>query len=130
MPTVDDPRLTQRTQLRGGQTNVPSCYLDLNSDRILQLRNPAGLMKRMVFGLLVMTSCTAASFSLPLHSPGDGGLALPVGFEAVVIHDGVGSARHLAVTDDRIVYVKLRVPNPKGLVALRDTNGDGHAEDV
>ena len=56
-------------------------------------------------------------------SAGNGGLALPDGFEAVVVHDGVGRARHLAVTDDGIVYVKLRVPNPKGLVALRDTTG-------
>jgi hypothetical protein len=55
---------------------------------------------------------------------------LPEGFEAVVVHDGVGRARHLAVTDDGIVYVKLRVPNPKGLVALRDTTGDGRADEV
>ena len=61
--------------------------------------------------------------SLPPASPDNGGLALPDGFEAVVVHDGVGRARHLAVTDDGIVYVKLRVPQPKGLVALRDTSG-------
>lgn len=60
----------------------------------------------------------------------DGGLALPDGFDAVVVHDGVGRARHLAVTDDGIIYVKLRVPAPKGLVALRDTTGDGRADEV
>ena len=47
-------------------------------------------------------------------SPGNGGLALPDGFEAVVLHDGVGRARHLAVTDDGIVYVKLRTPQAEG----------------
>ena len=67
---------------------------------------------------------------LPPASPDNGGLALPDGFEAVVVHDGVGRARHLAVTDDGIVYVKLRVPNPKGLVALRDTSGDGRADEM
>ena len=67
---------------------------------------------------------------LPPASPDNGGLALPDGFEAVVVHDGVGRARHLAVTDDGIVYVKLRVPNPKGLVALRDTTGDGRADEM
>ncbi len=67
---------------------------------------------------------------LPPASPGNGGLSLPDGFEAAVLHDGVGRARHLAVTDDGIVYVKLRVPNPKGLVALRDTGGDGLADQV
>jgi glucose/arabinose dehydrogenase/mono/diheme cytochrome c family protein len=68
--------------------------------------------------------------SLPPGSPNNGGLILPDGFEAVVVHDGVGRARHLAVTDEGIVYVKLRVPKPKGLVALRDTSGDGRADDV
>ena len=67
---------------------------------------------------------------LPPASPDNGGLALPDGFAAVVVHDGVGRARHLAVTDDGIVYVKLRVPQPKGLVALRDTSGDGRADEV
>ncbi|MGH9373774.1 MAG: hypothetical protein ACRD15_19820, partial [Vicinamibacterales bacterium] len=47
-----------------------------------------------------------------------------------MLHDSVGRTRHLAVTDDGIVYVELRVPNPKGLVALRDTSGDGRADDV
>ena len=68
--------------------------------------------------------------ALPPASPDNGGLALPDGFEAVVVHEGVGRARHLAVTDDGIVYVKLRVPQPKGLVALRDTSGDGRADEV
>ena len=67
---------------------------------------------------------------MPPASPDNGGLALPDGFEAVVVHEGVGRARHLAVTDDGIVYVKLRVPNPKGLVALRDTSGDGRADEM
>ena len=70
------------------------------------------------------------SRALPLGSPDNGGLALPDGFEAVVVHEGVGGARHLAVTPDGIVYVKLRSPKPKGLVALRDANGDGRADDV
>lgn len=68
--------------------------------------------------------------ALPPGSPGNGGLVLPEGFQAVVVHDGVGRARHLAVTDDGIVYVKLRSPKPKGLVALRDTSGDGRADEV
>ena len=80
--------------------------------------------------LLVAASASCGRPRLPPGSPDNGGLALPDGFEAVVVHDGVGRARHLAVTDDGIVYVKLRAPNPKGLVALRDTSGDGRAEEV
>lgn len=86
---------------------------------------------RVLFGLLAVTASAACETpALPPGSPDNGGLALPDGFEAVVVHDGVGRARHLAVTDLGIVYVKLRVPNPKGLVALRDTSGDGRADDV
>ena len=75
-------------------------------------------------------SCDHKKATLPPASPDNGGLVLPGGFEAVVVHDGVGRARHLAVTDDGIVYVKLRVPAPKGLVALRDGDGDGRAEQM
>ena len=64
-------------------------------------------------------------------------LALPDGFASTVFHDGVGRARHLAVTRDGIVYVKLRGPvrnqapaDFKGVVALRDSNGDGRADQV
>ena len=80
--------------------------------------------------MFVLAACTACGRPLPPASPGNGGLALPDGFEAAVLHDGVGRARHLAVADDGVVYVKLRVPNPKGLVALRDTRGDGLADEV
>src|SRR5687768_5055339 len=64
-------------------------------------------------------------------------LFLPGGFESTVFHDGVGRARHLAVTADGIVYVKLRgqvqgqpPAGFKGVVALRDGTGDGRADDV
>src|SRR5690606_37661468 len=79
--------------------------------------------------LSLMSACSRGP-SLPPGSPGNGGLALPDGFEAVVVHEGVGRARHLAVTESGDVYVKLRVPNPKGLVALRDADGDGRAEQM
>ena len=87
-------------------------------------------MLLVAFGMLALAASTGCRPALPPGSPGNGGLALPDGFEAVVLHDGVGRARHLAVTDDGIVYVKLRVPKPKGLVALRDTGGDGRADEV
>ncbi|OGV47174.1 MAG: sorbosone dehydrogenase [Lentisphaerae bacterium GWF2_57_35] len=58
-----------------------------------------------------------------------GGLILPKGFQAVVVADRLGSARHLTVRDNGDVYVALRRPEGGGgIVALRDTNGDGQAE--
>jgi glucose/arabinose dehydrogenase/mono/diheme cytochrome c family protein len=86
---------------------------------------------RVLCALLAVTPLAACRApALPPGSPGNGGLELPDGFDAVVVHEGLGRARHLAVTHDGIIYVKLRAPNPKGLVALRDTTGDGRADEV
>ena len=62
--------------------------------------------------------------------PGNGGLTLPAGFCAVVVEEGAGSARHLVVAPNGDIYVAIRnQPNaPGGIVALRDTNGDGRAD--
>ena len=46
---------------------------------------------------------------LPPSDPDNGGITLPGGFEAVVVTDSIGPARHLAVNDNGDIYVKLRV---------------------
>lgn len=79
-----------------------------------------------------------ASDSLTLAKPAavvadadNAGLKLPAGFGALKVADGIGRARHIAVTAQGDVYVKLmRVIDGKGIVRLRDTNGDGKAEDI
>lgn len=79
-----------------------------------------------------------ASDSLTLAKPvavvadaDNAGLKLPAGFGALKVADGIGRARHIAVTAQGDVYVKLmRVVDGKGIVRLRDTNGDGKAEDI
>ena len=59
----------------------------------------------------------------------NGGLMLPNGFEALVVVDSLGSARHLAVNDNGDIYVKLRASYPDGSnVAMRDEDGDGKAD--
>lgn len=72
-----------------------------------------------------------------INSPADtakpdevnGGLFLPDGFEALVVVDSVGPARHLAVNDNGDIYIKLRTDTgDKGNMALRDTTGDGRAD--
>jgi glucose/arabinose dehydrogenase len=58
--------------------------------------------------------------------PGNGGLTLPPGFCALVAATDVGTARHLAVAENGDVYVSRRGRGAAGgVVALRDTNGDG-----
>jgi glucose/arabinose dehydrogenase len=51
----------------------------------------------------------------------DVSLKLPPGFTATVVQEGLGAGRHLVVTPDGVVFLASR----NGLVALRDTNGDG-----
>lgn len=66
------------------------------------------------------------------------GLSLPPGFQATVVHEGVGFARHIAIRDNGDLYVATRQPpfvreDPSkniGIVALRDTNSDGKADVV
>lgn len=85
--------------------------------------------------LLSVAGCRPATQPSASDATRNGGLVLPGGFEATVFHDGVGRARHLAVTSDGMVYVKLRGPvrgqtaaEFKGVVGLQDTGGDGRAD--
>ena len=57
------------------------------------------------------------------------GITLPEGFCAVLVADEIGRARHLDVTEDGDVYVALREGENGGIVALRDTDGDGRADE-
>src|SRR5215212_6279063 len=68
--------------------------------------------------------------NLPAGDPGNGGLYLPKGFEAVVVADSIGPARHIAVNGNGDIYVKLRFTKKEheANVALRDTNNDGKAD--
>ena len=72
---------------------------------------------------------------------GNAGLTLPPGFCATVFADKLGAARHLAVLPNGDVFVNIRAGGgggesplgtgkDGGLVALRDADGDGHAESV
>lgn len=71
---------------------------------------------------------------LPEPDADKGGLYLPVGFDALVVADNTGPARHIAVNDNGDIYVKLtfndRMNGAGGTVALRDLDGDGRADSV
>lgn len=62
---------------------------------------------------------------------GNGGISLPDGFCARVFADELGRVRHIAAAPDGRLFAILRQPSGgRGLVALRDANGDGQAETV
>ena len=61
-----------------------------------------------------------------LPDPDNAGLILPAGFGALKFADGLGEARHLAVTPQGDVYVKLSsFYKGKGIYFLYDSNGAG-----
>ncbi len=66
-------------------------------------------------------------------------LTLPEGFHATVYAQGLGSARHAAVAPSGVLYVNTwrspydesrRTPPGGYVVALRDSDGDGRADEV
>jgi glucose/arabinose dehydrogenase len=71
-----------------------------------------------------VVSLSLAALAPALASAQEPALMLPAGFTATVMHEGVGTARHLAVADNGDVYLAGR----KGLTALRDADGDGKLE--
>lgn len=87
-------------------------------------------MQRFLLLLTILLIQCKSKNELPPGDPGNGGLFLPGNFEAVVVADSVGPARHLAVNDNGDIYVKLRFSRPGtgGNVALRDSTGDGKAD--
>lgn len=60
-------------------------------------------------------------------APDNGGLTLPAGFCAVVVRRDVGPVRHIAVAPNGDIFANVQ---GRGLLALRDTTGDGVADVV
>ncbi|MFT3935601.1 MAG: c-type cytochrome [Chitinophagaceae bacterium] len=85
----------------------------------------------VVFTALLLLSCNRSK-PLPPGDKDNGGLFLPGNFEAVVVADSIGRARHMAVNDNGDIYVKLTYNDIMhgygGTVALRDENNDGKAD--
>lgn len=79
--------------------------------------------------LIVLAAVAAAALWGFNDKPDDTGLKLPAGFSAQIFADDIGRARHIAVTPQGNVYVKLgRLDGGKGIVMLQDLNKDGKAE--
>ncbi len=77
----------------------------------------------LIGSALIIGAAATCGFS---PTPGNGGIALPDGFQAQVVADNLGQARQIALRENGDMYVSLM--QPKGmdyLVALRDEDGDG-----
>ncbi|QJD98134.1 sorbosone dehydrogenase [Mucilaginibacter robiniae] len=59
------------------------------------------------------------------------GLKLPAGFGALKVAENVARPRHIAVTPEGDIYVKLnRVANGSGILFMHDANGDGKIDET
>lgn len=96
------------------------------------------LMQKTKVCLIVAMAMTAITSSVFAGGPGkpgatdvkpdanNAGLKLPAGFGALKAADSLGRTRHISVTSNGGVYVKLdRAKNNNGILYLQDTNGDG-----
>ena len=79
---------------------------------------------------IIYTSCSQND-KLPKGDMDNGDIVLPGGFEAVVVVDSIGNARHLAVNTNGDIYVKLTSGALNtGNAALRDLDNDGKADSI
>lgn len=78
-----------------------------------------------------VTEATQTVVELPDPDPRNGDIHLLPGFGALIVADSIGRGRHLDLSENGDVYVRLRQEreaDSTGLVALRDTTGDGKAD--
>ena len=104
----------------------------------MRRRHLIGRFASTAFGLVFSTGLWAAqvssSYSVDTDHPVDPdlGVRVPAGFEATVFAQTDGYARHMAVRDDGTLYLALTVRmgagSTMGIVAMRDTDGDGVAD--
>jgi len=89
---------------------------------------------RILFISSIMITIAACRHQpvLPPADKDNGGLFLPGGFDAVVVADSIGRARHIAVNNNGDIYVKLTyndiMHGAGGTAAIRDNNNDGKAD--
>lgn len=80
--------------------------------------------------LFVLSVAGGQGAELPACDLDNGDITLADGFCALVVADNLGRARHLTVNDNGDVYVRFRAGGNSqgGIVGLRDTDGDGRAD--
>ncbi len=83
-----------------------------------------------IFLLMLLTTCSTRENKTSQTNDSEE-LSLPDGFTSIVVADSLGRGRHLAVRNNGDVYLALReLKNNHGIVALRDNNEDGTADEI
>ena len=98
---------------------------------------PSALLLAATVAIVAASACGSEDIDnpqAPIDVPDDplcdGAITVPDGLCARIFHPGVGAARHLTVAPNGDVFVAIRNSGNQrgGVVALRDANGDGRAD--
>lgn len=87
----------------------------------------ARLLLAALLPALTTTGASAQTAARPACDPDNAGLRLADGFCALLVADQLGSPRHLVVAANGDIFVAV-AGRSGGVIALRDTNGDGKAD--
>ena len=82
--------------------------------------------------IILVLMIVLLSLVVALQAQENAGLKLPAGFKATLFADTIGSARHIAITSNGVVFAKLMYPNKAGnsIIRLQDQNKDGVADNI
>ena len=84
-------------------------------------------MKKLILVLMAAVATVVLGFQVKPQQENE--LELPAGFSSQIFADGIGRARHLVVTPQGNVYVRLaRLEDGNGIILLQDLDKDGKAE--
>ena len=83
-------------------------------------------MKKITFILFATSMAVLSAFDNRIQQDS---IKLPQGFKFQIFEEGLGTARHIALTPQGNAYVKLgKLSNGGGIVMLQDADKDGKAE--
>src|SRR6478736_7878202 len=89
------------------------------------------LTKLIFFAMILLSAaCSKSKIENLVPDKNNGGITLPEKFGAVVVVDSIGRGRHMAINANGDIYLHLSklALDGKGIIALRDTSGDGRAD--
>ena len=92
-----------------------------------------GFVAGLIAAVVALTGCATGQQPPPECDTDNGGITVPDGFCALVFADELGGTRNLVVAPNGDVFVAARGSRDgpaAGVVALRDSNGDGRADVV
>ncbi len=102
------------------------------SDSVREVGRGLGLVATLTSTVAVGLAAAAAPLAAQKCDADNGGLTLPDGFCAVVYAEGLAGPRHMAVAPNGDLFVAVfgsrRGGSGGGVVALRDTDGDGRSD--